>query len=389
MRRGHKVLVVGAGFSGASCARKLAEAGVQVTVCEARNHLGGNSADHFDDRGAYIQDYGPHIFHTSIKGVWDFLSRFCEWHLFEHKVRGFVCGKLIPIPFNFESIDLCFEPSEAEELKFILKSEYGLDERIPIGTLFGSSNPKITQLAQFIFEHVFKHYSAKAWGVDAETLSPQVISRVPIVMGYAEGYFQDDFQGVPKQGFTTLVKNMLSHPNIKVVLNSNQSQALKSAVSNSKGSRLCVGDFDSAVYTGSLDEIIPEAEEKLPYRSIDFQFEALQQEFFQEYAVINYPETEDFTRITEFKHFLEQKEICGTTILKEYSLDWSAGFERCYPVDSPESKALYEKFYNHLKQFSNLYFCGRLALYKYLNIDQSVECGLEVADTILKSFKDK
>lgn len=381
-----KALIVGCGFSGAAAARSLAENGYSVTILEKRGHIAGNMYDCKDSNGVLIHRYGPHIFHTSDKSVFDFLSRFTKFIPYEHTVLGRIDGQLVPIPFNFKSMDILFGSEKAEEYKKALKADFGDRERVSVSELLTKTG-KVKELGEYVFEKVFLHYTAKQWGMPADKVDRSVISRVPVVLGYDCRYFSDTYQYMPEDGFTKLFERMLDHPKITVETGVD---ALKLITTDEKNSSLLYNGktFDGPViWTAPADELFGFCFGHLPYRSLDLHFEPLNIDKFQPGAVVNYPNEEDFTRITEFKYLTGQKVDGATTILKEYPLLYSPESEKgnvpYYPIINPENLALINKYDELAKVYGNLYFCGRLAQYKYFNMDAAVASALSLADKII------
>lgn len=375
-------IIVGAGITGSVVGRQLAEAGKKVIILEQRNHIGGNCFDEKDEHGILIHTYGPHIFHTNRKNVFDYLSRFTKWYRFDHKVVANVHGKLIPIPFNMNTLHQVYEEKKANELEVKLKAKYPEGARVPILELMSSEEEDIRNLAKYVYDNVFVYYTMKQWGKKPEEIDPAVTGRVPVLISYDNRYFQEEYQGVPLDGFTPMFEAMLSHENIQVELNTKAEDVLRFAENEVfyKGEK-----FDGPViYTGPIDELFWYKYGRLPYRSLRFLFENYKQDDYQGHSVVNYTVDEDFTRITEFKHLTGQK-ADTTTIVKEYPIPYTGenGENPYYVIENPENRALYEKYLDEAKKFSNLYLLGRLAEYKYYNIDAMVEKALQMAETIL------
>lgn len=380
------VVIVGSGLAGAVSARKLAEMQKKVLVLEKRDTIGGNAYDCLDENGVRIHVYGPHIFHTNHQGVYEFLCRFCNMVPYEHRVLGRIDSKLVPIPFNFQSLEMLL-PEKADDLKQRLLTAFPNTPKISILTLLDHSDEELKELGEFIFEKVFVHYTAKQWGIPISEVDTSVINRVPVVLGYDDRYFQDTYQCMPENGYTELIREMLNHPNITVELNCDATK------------RLCVNEsnqilFDGniwekpVVYTGAIDELFSYRYGSLPYRSLRFAFESFEQDYFQAASVVNYPNEEDFTRITEFKHFTGPRPEGSTTIVKEYPLMYDKTNPEAdipyYPIDQPENKKLYRRYLEDVECCSQLYLCGRLAEYRYYNMDAVVESALRLVEKIKK-----
>lgn len=375
------VVVIGAGFAGATAARLLAEQNKSVLVIEERNHIGGNSFDAYDENGILIHKYGPHIFHTNEKRVFDFLSRFTEFFEYKHKVKGNIDGKIVPIPFNFTSIEICFGEEKAKIIKKHLKNCFKEREAISIFELLDAKDEVINELGRYVFDKVFAQYTAKQWGVDISQVDKSVINRVPVVLGYDDCYFKDKYQFMPNDGFTGLIKKMLDHPNILVLTNANTNDLVlvKNNVVDIYGE-----PFDGQiVFTGQIDRFFGYEFGRLPYRSLRFVFETHQRESYQEAAVVNYNTSEDFTRITEFKKITQQKVDGRTSILKEYPIDFN-GDNPCYPIINETNNSTYQKYVDKVKKISGFYLCGRLAEYKYYNMDKVVSRAMDVVEEMLR-----
>ncbi|MDR1497727.1 MAG: UDP-galactopyranose mutase [Puniceicoccales bacterium] len=300
------VIVVGAGFAGAVFAREMAEIGKKVLLLEKRSHIGGNMFEEESPAGVRVHKYGPHIFHTNSERVFNYLKRFGEWYKYEHRVLGRIDGKLVPIPFNFKSIDLLFSEREAVELKTVLSKNYAENKRVSLFELMEHEDEKVRVLGRFVLEKVFLNYTAKQWGVSIDKIDRSTINRVPVVAGYDDRYFQDSIQMMPKDGFTKIFERVLDHANIETRLNTNAKAVLRLDLENEKvwfEGRVFTGPV---FFSGAIDEFLDYEFGKLPYRSLNLVFEDVEQEWFQPASVVNYPNEEDFTRITEFKHFHTQ-----------------------------------------------------------------------------------
>lgn len=376
-------IIVGAGIAGATVARKLAEeSNKKVLVLERRNHIGGNCYDKPDDHGILIHEYGPHIFHTGDEGVREFLSRFTKWYDFGHEVVAKVGDQLIPVPFNLNTLHMVYDKEKAERLEKKLIEEYGLDSRVPIMKLRESTDADVREIADYVYKNVFLYYTMKQWGQTPEEISPEVTGRVPVVISYDNRYFKDKYQSVPVDGFTPMFAAMLDHPNIEVRTGVDCSDVLDFEDGKIYFEKAeFTGDL---VYTGALDELFDCKFGRLPYRSLNFQFEHLNQDSFQDHSVVNYTVSEDFTRITEFKFLTGQKDTDGTTIVREYSFAYTgaAGEIPYYAILNAENEALYEKYRLLTEDFDKFHLLGRLAEYKYYNIDAMCRKAMELAEEI-------
>jgi UDP-galactopyranose mutase len=372
---------VGAGIAGATAARRLAEEkNRKVLVIERRNHIGGNCYDKPDDYGILIHEYGPHIFHTGDEGVREFLSRFTEWYDFGHEVVAKVEDRLIPVPFNLNTLHMVYDSDKADRLEKKLVTEYGEGSRVPIMKLRESTDPDVREIADYVYRNIFLYYTMKQWGQKPEEISPEVTGRVPVVISRDNRYFKDTYQSVPLHGFTPMFEAMLDHPNIEVWTNTDCTDVLsfvdgKIYFENE--------EFDGdLIYTGAIDELFDCKFGRLPYRSLNFQFEHLEQESYQDHSVVNYTVSEDFTRITEFKFLTGQTDTNGTTIVREYPFAYTGaeGEIPYYAILNEENEKLYEQYHSLTEQYSRFYLLGRLAEYKYYNIDAMCRKALDLVE---------
>jgi len=382
------VLAVGAGYAGAVAARALAEKGKTVLVLERRSHIGGNAYDRLDDAGVLIHQYGPHIFHTNNKEVFDWLSRFTQWRDYQHRVVANIPdgkgGRMTyPVPFNLTSLETAFGPGEGKRLGDKLIAAYGAEKKVTILELRRNEDPEISALADYVYEHVFVHYTMKQWGQKPEDIDPNTTARVPVFLSRDDRYFQDAYQGMPLEGYTPMFERMLDHPNITVELGVD---ALKRLDLSGDVIRVDGVPFRGPViYTGQADELFGFKFGPLPYRTLDFRFETLDRDDFQNgYGTVNYTVDQDYTRITEFKHLTGQQVPGKTTIVKEYSKAYSGVFGEIpyYAIINPENNALYGQYKALGERFPNLYLLGRLAEYKYYNMDAIAAKALELAEKL-------
>lgn len=348
-------LVVGAGFSGATVARLLAERGERVHVIDLRPHVGGNAYDTCE-HGIMVHKYGPHIFHTDDKATWDFFGRWTKWIPYQHKSLASVDGQLVPLPFNLDSLRMLFPKSMAERLEAKLLAHYGLNVNVPILGLREQADKDLQFLAQYVYEKVFLDYTVKQWGLAPDEIDPSVSGRVPVHVSHDSRYFQDRYQGLPLGGYAALFGRMLDHPNITV--------SLSTPFKRDMG-------YDDLFWTGSIDEFFDYRFGVLPYRSVSFDEMALDVEWFQPAAIVNYPCDYDFTRITEHKRFMPVRS--GVTVITyEYPREFRQGEnERFYPIHMPATSELYDKYAVLSKKTPGVHFLGRLGDYRYCSMDQA------------------
>ncbi len=380
----YHTIIVGSGIAGATAARILAEEGNQkVLVIERRNHIGGNCYDEFDEHGILIHTYGPHIFHTGEESVREFLSRFTDWYDFGHEVVARVGEKLIPVPFNLNTLHMVYDEKKAEYLEKKLIEEYGRDSRVPIMKLRENEDADVREIAEYVYQNVFLKYTMKQWGQTPEEISPEVTGRVPVVISYDNRYFKDKYQSVPDKGFTPMFEAMLDHENIDVITGTDCAEVLTFKDNNKyyQGEEFT----GNLIYTGAIDELFDLQFGRLPYRSLDFKFEHLNQDSFQDHSVVNYTVSEDFTRITEFKFLTGQKDTSGTTIVREYPFAYTGaeGEIPYYAILNEENEALYNKYRALTEEYDHFYLLGRLAEYKYYNIDAMTLKAMELARTLI------
>ena len=378
-------LVIGAGYAGSVAAREMAErGGRRVLVLERRGHVGGNAYDCLDEHGILIHKYGPHIFHTSERRVFDYLSRFTGWRDYQHRVVANVHGRFLPVPFNLASLHMAFPKEKAAPLEDKLLSAYSANARVTILSLRENTDPELREVADYVYENVFVHYTMKQWGQTPEEIDPATTARVPVLLSRDDRYFQDPYQGMPLEGYTPLFQRMLDHLRITVELgvDARERMALEDGVIRLDGEPFA----GPVIYTGEVDELFSFRFGHLPYRTLDFDFETLEVDRFQPTATVNYTVSEDYTRITEYKQLTGQVVPGRTTIMKEYSRAYtgSPGEIPYYAVISPENNALYGRYRDLAGGFSNLHLLGRLAEYKYYNMDAIALRALTLCDGILE-----
>ncbi len=381
-------IVAGAGFSGATIARKLAEAGKKVLVCERRKQVSGNMYDEYDENGILVQKYGPHIFHTNSDAVWQFVCRFSAMKEYRLKCSAEIDGKMVPSPFNFTAIDLLYDKEDGTRIKTQLQKEYGDRKAVTIVEMLNSSNAVVRSYAEMLFEKDYRPYTAKQWGLKPEEIDVSVLNRVPVLLDDRDTFFNDTYEALPEKGYTEMFHNMLDHPNITTILETDAIPRLRLDAANKKlywDDSIFTGDF---VFTGAIDELSGYKYGKLPYRALWFDYKTLPADRYIGHTPIAvYPQREGYTRITEYKWLQQQHAEGITKIATEYPLTYVKGDEKAgepyYPVISDANTGLYRKYKEDLSVFDRLYLCGRLAEYKYYNMDDVIVRAFEVADEII------
>lgn len=378
-----KYIVVGCGLTGAVIARELAEAGFLVEVWDRRNHIGGNMFDYKDEHGIIVHKYGPHCFHTNKKELYDYICKYNNWREFRIFCKAVIDGVDTPSPFNFQTIDDFYDKDEAKELKEAFLAEYPGREFVTVVEALESANPMIRDYAQFLFDKDYSLYTAKQWGMSPSEIDPSVLKRVPLRLSYKDGYFDDAYQVVPETTYENFFKNILAHPNITVCLGTD---ALLHLSKDATANKFLVDGSDeyTIVYTGALDELFDCQYGRLPYRSLRFEWKYDDKDSFQNAPLVAYPQEEGYTRIVEYKK-LPAQDVKGTSYAVEYPLPYVKGaeVEPYYPVLTDDSKVLYEKYQKLSSAYDNLITCGRLADFKYYNMDQCLERSLAMAEQII------
>lgn len=354
-RRGFDYLIVGAGFAGSVLAERLAVGlGKRVLVVDRRPHIGGNAYDHYDDAGVLVHRYGPHIFHTNSERIVEYLSRFTEWHPYEHRVLAVVDGKQVPIPINRTTLNALYGLSLQSDEE---AAQYLASRAEPVESIRTSEDVVVNQIGRELYEKFFRGYTRKQWALDPSQLDKSVTSRVPTRTNTDDRYFTDTFQQMPRHGYTRMFERMLDHPNIKVMLNTDYRE-IRNEVQH-----------DRLVYCGPIDEYFDYRFGKLPYRSLRFRHETLDQPHFQPTGTVNYPSEEvPYTRISEYKHLTGQDHD-KTSITYEFPADEGDPY---YPIPRSENAERYRQYEALAKDTPNVIFLGRLGTYKYYNMDQVV-----------------
>jgi len=356
-------LIVGAGFAGSVLAERLAtEANQKVLIIDQRDHIGGNAFDYFNKDGILIHKYGPHIFHTNSRKVFDYLSKFTAWRPYEHRVLASVDGQLVPMPINLNTINKLYGLNlNATELEGFFESKAEKKDRIAT-----SEDVVVSKVGRELYEKFFKNYTRKQWDLDPSELDASVTARVPTRTNRDDRYFTDTYQAMPLYGYTRMFQRMLSHPNIKTMLNTDYREIAD------------VIPFKNVIYTGPIDSYFNYCYGRLPYRSIEFKFETHDADVFQSTGTINYPNEQAYTRTTEFKYLTGQKHH-KTTIVYEFP---KAEGDPYYPIPRPENAEIYKKYQRLAASVNKVHFTGRLGTYRYYNMDQVVAQSLTLFDKI-------
>jgi UDP-galactopyranose mutase len=362
----NEIVIIGAGITGATLAERYANIlDKKVLVIEKRDHIGGNCYDYFDQDGILVQKYGPHYFHTNLDDVREYVSLFTEWLPYEHRVLSYVDGKYVPVPVNIDTVNRLFGVSienESEMKEWLDKNAVKCDNPK------NSEESALARVGPVLYEKMFKNYTIKQWDMHPRELDASVMDRIPVHFNHDDRYFSDKYQGVPKDSFTDIFKRMLDHPNITVLLNTDYFEIKDE-----------LGGHDITIYTGPIDRYFDYRFGKLQYRSLRFEFQTLAEEYHQPQTAINYPNDYDFTRIHEPKHATGQKHS-KTTIIKEYAT-WDG--DPYYPVPSQRNRDIYEMYRKEAGGLEKIYFVGRLANYRYFNMDQAFKNALDLFGSIL------
>jgi UDP-galactopyranose mutase len=357
-------LIVGAGFAGAVLAERLAKgSNKKVVLCDKRSHIGGNAYDHYNEAGILVHKYGPHIFHTNSREVFEYLSRFTEWRPYQHRVRASVDGQVVPIPINLDTINTLY----GLNLTSFQVEEFFKKVAEPVEQVRTSEDVVVSTVGRELYEKFFRNYTRKQWGLDPSELDSSVTSRVPTRTNRDDRYFTDTYQAMPLHGYTRMFENMLDHPNIKVLLNCDYRE-LEHEIS-----------YRKMIYTGPIDSFFEFRYGVLPYRSLEFKHETHDRQVFQSAAVVNYPNEHLYTRVTEFK-YLTGQEHSKTSIVYEFPKDHGDAY---YPIPRKENAELYAKYKSLAEATPNVHFVGRLATYKYYNMDQIVAQALTTYSRIV------
>lgn len=384
----YDLIVVGAGYAGCIAARRFAEEkDGKVLILEKKAHIAGTIYDYINEHGILVHKYGPHISVMKERRAYDFLSRFTEWIPYHHYVHAMIDGIEVPLPINFTSIDLLFPLDQATHLKEQLTADYGFGSSVAVLDMLNNTHPDIRAFAEYVYEKVFLHYTMKMWGLKPDEIDPSVTARIPIRLSYDDRHFQHPIQVMPKDGFTKLIENMLNHPNISVELNQNACDRIR--LDEQTHTVLFDGKpFDGRlIFTGAIDELFAYEYGPLPYRSLRFEHLSYNKDYIQDSTVQNWPDDRPATRRTEMKRLTRQKKDGVTSVIIEYPGAYRQGDpdygEPLYPIAQPQNQALYERYAARAAQFPQITLTGRLADYRYYNMEATVIRTLEVMDKVL------
>lgn len=358
------IIIIGAGISGSVLAERYAAIGKKVLIIEKRDHIAGNCFDYYDANGILTSKYGAHLFHTNDEVVWEYVNRFAEWYPWHHKVIARVDDKTVPIPVNITTVNTLFKQNIKDETEM---QKWLNDNRLAFDNPANGEEAVLNKVGEVLYDKMFKHYTKKQWDKYPAELHASVLERIPVRDNYDDRYFSDKHQALPRGGYTKLFENILANPNIIVLLNTDYFEVQEQ-----------LGEHEKLFYTGPIDrffEFNENLKEKLEYRSINFVTEHLDQEYFQENSVVNYPGKDvDYTRIVEYKHFGNQQSE-KTSIVMEFTVDEG---EPYYPVPNDKNQEIYTKYKAEADKLMDVYFVGRLANYKYFNMDQAFRNALDL-----------
>lgn len=383
----NRIIIVGSGFSGSILARKIVEElNRPVTILEKRSHIGGNMYDKYDKNGILIQKYGPHFLNTDHYYVIEYLQQFAR--LFPHnaKLLSFIDGNYVQLPFNFTTVQQLLGAKQSGPLLEKLRAAFKGRDRVPVLELVKHSDSEISAYGTLLFEKAYRTYTSKMWGIQPEEIDQYVLDRVPMAMNYDERYLNKDFQYLPEEGFTKLFEKLLEHPDIEICLNTD---ALEHLELDRHGHMIrCDGKpVDCVVYTGAIDELFGCKYGTLPYRSLDIRYTWYDKESVLPCEIISYPQTSDCTRSTEYRKMMfDSSRARGSVIATEYPLNYDPAAEKgnipYYPVVTEESRARYQMYLREVSEYENLFLCGRLAEFRYYNMDICIEHALQYFENI-------
>ncbi len=386
-------IIVGAGFAGSILAERLAsQNGKRILLIDQREHIAGNMFDYQDQHGVLVHKYGPHLFRTNSPRVLEYISKFTGWHPYQHRVLAEVQDQLVPVPFNLTSLERLL-PERADELKGLLVAEFGMDVKVPVSVLRKHADQRIREFGEFVFENVYLNYTTKQWGDKPENLDFETITaRVPVHISYDDRYFQEQHQALPKDGYTKMFEAMLANPLIEVCLNTKAKDILSLSPETGEINYMGKRFEGRVIYTGPIDELFDYQFGELPYRSLRFDLESHDVDYYQPCATVNYPNTQLYTRITEYKHLMAQPTV-KTTIMKEYPQAYDrmvpAQSIPYYPIPKDSNAELYGKYSTLAAKYPQLMLVGRLAEYRYYDMNNIIERALDVFDSQFKGTAAK
>lgn len=384
-------LIIGCGLTGMVIARELADNNKKVLIIEKRNHIGGNIYDYVDHNGLLVQKYGPHVFFTDNENIEKYVTKFIPVEKFYPECRTYISGKAIPMPFNFKSIDIIYSDKDyAAKLKEALVNEFGRNSIVSVLDVINSKNNMINDYGMYMYENEYKKYTAKQWNKNIDEIEPSVFMRVPVYISEKKPYLRTRYQFMPVGGFTELAKSIIDHPNISVSLEEN---ALNKITINEEEKRIIYDKFYSKtiIYTGPLDALFSYQFGELPYRALEFTWKVIDKKHAPEAPLSAYPEGDKYIRITDYSQFPPQEFGNKALIAIEYPFEYKrnelCGNEPYYPTLTEDSKNIFEKYKSLANKYQNLLWCGRLAEFKYLNMDSIIDNALNLAKKIIT--KDK
>jgi len=392
MRNDYDILIVGSGFSGSIMARELAESNNQkVLIIEQRSHIAGNMYDEIDENGILVQKYGPHFFNTDKYWIVEYLERFAE--LVPHcvKLLAYIDCKYVRLPYNYETVQQIMPPTQAERLLALFRSAFLGRDRVPIFELIECENSDIRAYGELLFEKAYRPYVAKQWGLSPDEIDRSVLNRVPMAMNYDERYLNTDFQRLPKHGYTKLFDSILNYPNIDIRLNTDALEHI--TLEESTGNVLYDGvSYKKVIYTGAIDELFNECYGSLPYRSLDIRYSVKKKENALPADVVSYPQADGYTRSTEYRKICQYPlKTPFTVIATEYPLEYKrnadVGNLPYYPIINDSNLDVYKRYFCKSEKYKNLLLCGRLAEYKYFNMDAVIESTFEKLSILRKELK--
>lgn len=387
-----KIVIVGTGFSGSILARKIAEElNKKVLVIEKRSHIAGNMYDEIDNYGILVQKYGPHFLNTNKFWIIEFLSKYAD--LFEHntKILSFIDGRYVRLPYNFQTVQQLVTPKKAEMLLAKMRKEFVGRDRVPVLELVQHSDKDIKEYGELLFEKAYKIYITKQWEIPVDKIDRYVLDRVPMAMNYDERYLNKDFQYLPKEGFIKLFENMLYHPNIEVALNTDAMEHIQFDEINNVA-KYEGNEIKLLIFTGAVDELFSSKYGDLPYRSLDIRCEYFEKDSILPSEIVIYPQAEGYTRRTEYKKINYKQDMPHSMVATEYPLQYNRNSKTrgipFYPVVTDESIAVYKKYVEEVKKYGNIILCGRLAEFKYFNMDICIEHAFEKFEDVKKYLEE-